>query len=395
MPDARRPGAAAGLADPPSAGRRQAAEPLNGPIGGAGVISCSIIVANYNYQDYIGAAISSALAVDWPDKEVIVVDDASTDNSKEVIDGFGDQVIAYFRPKSHQLGAHKFGLEHSTGDVVILLDADDLLEPEVIREVAQVWRPGISKVQFRMAVIDSNGAQLGTAIPQFPRRDHYQKLRRTFPRTMTYTTPPGSGNAYARDFVAKAYAMTPPTMRWSDDVLLTLAPIMGDIVTIRKPLVRYRVHDANDGAMRSLDANKFRNRLQQDVLKAALLGTACRQLSLPVPRDPLAHATHHLQYRLASYLVEPAAHPFPEDRFLHLLWRLVYSMARSSEIRFGYKSVLIVWAVACALAPPRYRRNLVQWRFAAVSRPAAIGRLLAIFSSLRTPRLPDRARSAR
>jgi glycosyltransferase involved in cell wall biosynthesis len=354
-------------------------------------MKCSIIIANYNYRDYVGAAISSALAIDWPDKEVIVVDDASTDDSKTVIDGFRDRVKAYFRPKTHQLGAQKYGFEHSTGDVVILLDADDLLEPEVMREVASVWRPGVSKVQFRMALIDAGGAQLGTAIPQFPQRDHYQKSRRTHLRTMDYTTPPGSGNAYARDFVAKAYAMAPPAMRWSDNVLVPLAPIMGEVVTIRKPLVRYRIHNANDGAQRSLDARKFRNQLQQDTLSAAVFGTVCRSLSLPVARDPLAHFPRHLQYRLASYLVEPSAHPFPEDRLSCLLWRLVYSTATSSQMRFRDRSILIAWTVACALMPPRYRRRLVEWRFAPTSRPAAIVNLLTVLSSMRTPRLPDRA----
>ena len=87
----------------------------------------SVIIANYNYADFVGAAISSALAVDWPDKEVIVVDDASTDDSRSVIDGFRGKVAPYFRPKSHQLGAHIFGFEQSTGDVIIFLDADDLL----------------------------------------------------------------------------------------------------------------------------------------------------------------------------------------------------------------------------------------------------------------------------
>src|SRR5215472_15830088 len=66
----------------------------------------SVIIANYNYRNFVGAAITSALAVDWPDKEVIVVDDASTDDSRSVIDGFRGQVAAYFRPKSYQLGAH-------------------------------------------------------------------------------------------------------------------------------------------------------------------------------------------------------------------------------------------------------------------------------------------------
>src|SRR6202048_5051343 len=140
----------------------------------------SVIIANYNYRDFVGAAISSALAIDWPDKEVIVVDDASTDGSRPVIEGFSGRVAAYFRPKSHQLGAHMFGFEQSTGDVIIFLDADDLLEPEVMQEVAKVCRLGISKVHYRMNLIDATGTQVGSAIPQFPPKDDPEKLRRTY-----------------------------------------------------------------------------------------------------------------------------------------------------------------------------------------------------------------------
>ena len=271
----------------------------------------SVIIANYNYRDFVGAAISSALAVDWPDKEVIVVDDASTDNSRSVIDGFRGKVAAYFRPKSNQLGAHIFGFEQSTGDIIIFLDADDLLEPEVMQEVAKVWRPGVSKVQYRMNLIDAAGAQLGTALPQFPLRDDTEKLRRTFLRTMTYATPPGSGNAYSRDFVRTAFAMAPETIPESDAILLTLAPMMGDILTIRKPLGRIRIHATNTWGMRSLEPAKIRKRLQQDAELARLFATASQQLHLPVARDPLSRNFNHLQFRFASYLVEPSAHPFP------------------------------------------------------------------------------------
>ena len=160
----------------------------------------SVIIANYNYRDFVGAAIESALAVDWLDKEVIVVDDASTDDSRIIIERFQGRVAAYFRPKSNQLGAHTFGFEQSNGEIIIFLDSDDLLEPEVMQEVAKVWRPGVSKVQYRMNVIDANGTQLGTAIPQFPPKDDPAKLRRDYLRTTAYTTPPGSGNAYSCKF---------------------------------------------------------------------------------------------------------------------------------------------------------------------------------------------------
>jgi glycosyltransferase involved in cell wall biosynthesis len=351
----------------------------------------SIIIANYNYRDFVGAAIESALAVDWPNKEVIVVDDASTDDSRSIIEGFHGRVAAYFRPKSYQLGAHIFGFEQSTGDLIIFLDADDLLEPDVMLEVAKVWRPGLSKVQYRMNVIDATGTQLGSAIPQFPPKDDPEKLRRTFLRTMTYTTPPGSGNAYSRDFVRNAFAMAPKTIPESDAVLVTLAPMMGIILTIRKPLARYRIHATNTMALQSLDAAKFRSHLQQDAELALLFATASRTLHLPVADDPLSRSFNHLQYRFASYLIEPSAHPFPGDTVIGLGWRLVCAAITYSQMRLRDRTILLVWVVACALAPPYYRRNLILWRFAAISRPRVVKTLLGAFSSLRSLRLPERA----
>jgi glycosyltransferase involved in cell wall biosynthesis len=351
----------------------------------------SIIIANYNYRDFVGAAIESALAVDWPDKEVIVVDDASTDDSRNVIDNFRGKVAAYFRPKSYQLGAHMFGFEQSTGDVIIFLDADDLLEPEVMKEVARVWRPGVSKVQYRMNLIDATGAQLGTAIPQFPLTDDMEKLRRTFLRTMTYTTPPGSGNAYSRDFVQIAFAMAPATIPESDAVLLTLAPMMGDILTIRRPLARVRIHATNTWGMLSLDPVKIRKRLQQDAELALLFASASQQLHLPLVHDPLSRNFNHLQYRFASHLVEPSAHPFPGDTAMGLGCRLFYAAITYSQMPLRERTILLVWIIACALTPSSYRRNLIEWRFVAISRPAVVRRLLGTLSSLRSTRLPDRA----
>jgi glycosyltransferase involved in cell wall biosynthesis len=352
----------------------------------------SVIIANHNYGDFVGAAITSALTLDWPDKEVIVVDDASTDHSNSVIDSFGGEVAAYFRPKSNQLGAHKFGFARSTGNVVIFLDADDLLEPEVMQEIAKAWRPGVSKIQYRMNLINEAGAQLGSAIPQFPPDDDPQRLRRAYLRTMAYTTPPGSGNAYSRDFVEKAYPMAPSTMRWSDDVLLLLAPILGDVLTIRKSLARCRIHAANNTALRSLnDAGKLRDRLREDIEKAALFRTVCHQMHLEIPRDPLRYSLNHLQYRLASYLVDPKAHPFPRETLLGLVYRLLYSTAASSQLALRDKAILLAWVIACGLTPRPCRRNLVEWRFAPTSRPAVIKTLLALFSSLRSTRLPDQA----
>jgi hypothetical protein len=349
----------------------------------------SVIIANHNYRDFVGAAIDSALGVDWPDKEVIVVDDASSDDSRTIIEGFGGRIAAYFRPKSHQLGAHMFGFEQSSGDVIIFLDADDLLEREVMQEVGRVWRPGVSKVQYRMNLIDAAGSQLESAIPQFPSKDDPQRLRRDYLRTMAYTTPPGSGNAYSRDFVREAFAVG-ATIPQSDAVLLTLAPLLGDVLTIPKPLARYRIHDGSYGAMGSVSAFKLRGFLHQDAEKAHLFARVSHQLGLSIPSDPLKSSLNHLQYRLASYLVEPETHPFATDTKSALMCRLICSAIKSSQMRARDRTILICWAIACAAVPQNYRQNLVLWRFTATARPAAIKTLLGVLSSLRSPRLPDR-----
>ena len=168
--------------------------------------------------------------------------------------------------------------------------------------------------------------------------------------------------------------------------------MMGDIFTIRKPLARLRIHGASWGAMmESLSTFKLRQLLLQDVERAHLFATVSRQLRLPVSRDPLKHSFHHLQYRLASYLVEPSAHPFPEDTKSSLVFRLMSSVAKSSQMRLRDRAILLAWTIACALTPSYYRRNLILWRFSAISRPAVVRTLLCTLSSLRSTRLSDRA----
>ena len=61
------------------------------------VILLSIIINNYNYGQYVGAAIDSALAQTYAEVEVIVVDDGSTDTSRQVIDSYGHRIVPMFK----------------------------------------------------------------------------------------------------------------------------------------------------------------------------------------------------------------------------------------------------------------------------------------------------------
>lgn len=98
----------------------------------------SLIVNNYNYERFLGNAIDSALQQTYSPLEVIVVDDGSQDNSRELIASYGDRVIPIFKPNGGQASAFNAGFAASRGDIICFLDADDLFLPEKVAVVVEV-----------------------------------------------------------------------------------------------------------------------------------------------------------------------------------------------------------------------------------------------------------------
>lgn len=86
----------------------------------------SVVVTNHNYGQYVGQAIDSAKA---NNAEVIVVDDASTDNSLEVIRAHTPDKIISKRDNEGVASARNSGIDAATGDLIVCLDADDYLSP--------------------------------------------------------------------------------------------------------------------------------------------------------------------------------------------------------------------------------------------------------------------------
>jgi glycosyltransferase involved in cell wall biosynthesis len=89
----------------------------------------SVVIPNYNHAQYVGDAIRSVLAQGYHNYEIIVVDDGSTDNSREVIAAFGDQVRCIFQQNAGLSAARNTGIKASKGSLIGVLDADDMYEP--------------------------------------------------------------------------------------------------------------------------------------------------------------------------------------------------------------------------------------------------------------------------
>jgi glycosyltransferase involved in cell wall biosynthesis len=96
----------------------------------------SLLIPCHNAERWIDAAISSSLAQTWPETEIIVLDDGSTDGSLEIIRGFGDQVQWESSPNRGGGTARNRLLELAGGEWVQYLDADDWLMPRKIERQA-------------------------------------------------------------------------------------------------------------------------------------------------------------------------------------------------------------------------------------------------------------------
>lgn len=100
----------------------------------------SILINNYNYEGFVSQAINSALAQTYSNVEVIVVDDGSIDNSREIIAGYGDRIITVFKENGGQASALNAGFAVCKGEIICLLDADDLFLPERVSEVVKLFQ---------------------------------------------------------------------------------------------------------------------------------------------------------------------------------------------------------------------------------------------------------------
>jgi hypothetical protein len=139
----------------------------------------SIVIRCFNHDRYVGEAIDSSLAQSWPDTEVVVVDDGSTDNSAAVIRRRpGVRLVQ--QTNRGLAAARNAGLAACRGDVVIFLDADDRLWPDAARTAMRVLaeHPDAGMVFGRCQVIDAAGHPLPSEPPPAGPLSYHELLRR-------------------------------------------------------------------------------------------------------------------------------------------------------------------------------------------------------------------------
>ncbi len=238
----------------------------------------SIVISSYNYARFLGAAIDSALAQTWRQTEVIVVDDGSTDGSRELIATYAGRVIPVLKSNGGMASTQNAGFAAARGEVTVFLDADDALLPTAVEEAVQRCSdPGVVRVQWNMWEIDAGGARTGRQVPgrTLKRGDLRTRLIEEGPDACV--GPPTSGNAWPRHFLSQVLPIPESLFRQhSDTYLMMLAPLYGTIEALAVPQGLYRVHGDNDYACQPVDEKNRRN-LQMYDLRCQLLAEHLRQ----------------------------------------------------------------------------------------------------------------------
>lgn len=207
----------------------------------------SIIINNYNYGRFLKEAIDSALNQTYPNTEVIVVDDGSTDNSHEIIAEYGKQIIPILKENRGQPSAFNAGFKVSTGTIVLFLDADDMLLPSALASFANLFEmPEVVKVHWALWEIDGDGYATNRLVPSYSLSEGDLRQMVIDRGPAGYATPPTSGNAWAKAFLEQAFPVPEcGDKHGADAYLCMLAPIYGRIIRLDKPQGYYRTHLAN------------------------------------------------------------------------------------------------------------------------------------------------------
>jgi glycosyltransferase involved in cell wall biosynthesis len=213
----------------------------------------SILINNYNYARYLRAAIDSALQQTYPKVEVIVVDDGSTDSSREIIASYGERVVAVFKENGGQGSAFNAGVRASHGDILCFLDSDDFFYSDKVSHVVEAfWQRGLNSRPMMMhhllTPIDLRGARIEgplrgqTHVSPMNRYSFAQRHRFVW-----YEAGPTTTISINRALACRLFPIPERGVRISgDDFVVCGASLIGEIYSIGKDLGAYRVHENNN-----------------------------------------------------------------------------------------------------------------------------------------------------
>ena len=274
----------------------------------------SVVITNRDYGRFVGDAVTSALA--QTGAETIVVDDGSTDDSIARLAPFEGRIRLLHTDGRGQAAAMNAGVEAARGGIVVFLDADDRLAPDLCERVRPVFAgdPTVARVHFPLRRIDVRGAPSGGTVPPVPSAMPHGDLRRAVaahPDDLAWQ--PTSGNAYRRSVLDRVLPIPEADYRISADHWLNaLTALHGPVRRLEEIGGDYRIHGSNADARTGFDLARVQAILaRSQVTQRAVVEHAAR---LGIPAGPPGRSVSFQANRMVSLRLGPADHPVAGDR---------------------------------------------------------------------------------
>ena len=355
----------------------------------------SIIVASYNNEPFLAAAIDSALGQDYPLCEVIVVDDCSTDNSRAIIASYCDRIRSVLRESNgHQVAALNSAWPLARHPILIFLDSDDLLFPHAAATVAGLWTAATVKMQYPLVTIDKAGRQLNHVAPKYPPHLDTATLRTQLLHTGGSLNSPSSGNAYSRSLLEAVtrdggFDLENTREHWMDAILECNAPFYGEVVTLYQPLASYRVHDGGYTSRHTIENVRFAHAFRHYDFKLDYFRRRCQFWGLPFDPDVARNRSLWvLECRLAADKLASVRDPMGEP-----IWRTLSRALKAcidAHLPVSNRIIRAAWFVIVAVSPRIVARRVIALRFISHERPAWLERLTGVIANITSWRRPLR-----
>ncbi|MDV7102880.1 glycosyltransferase family A protein [Vibrio sp. TH_r3] len=311
----------------------------------------SIVINNYNYQEYVAKALNSALEQDYANVEVVIVDDGSTDKSAEIIRSFNLEK-AVFQTNAGQISAMNAGFNLSSGEVVIFLDSDDYLYPECCSEIAKCFKENIMAYQYKLDTVRADETKMNIDAPPC---DLLLDKHQDFIYKHGYIpSAPMSGMAYSRQYLQSVLPADPSIWQSAyDGYLIYVAAATGDVVSINRCLGAYRQHNKSESEHGNTSMRKHRHMLDCQILYAKGIKKRAFQVSsLSLQLDNLLGA-YHWKRRLDSYLLDRSNHRYSTDNKFFLAKNMFKAFYHDPLIDSKRKTKNLFLSLLYMLAPTK------------------------------------------
>src|SRR5947209_765156 len=256
----------------------------------------TILINNRNYGEYLPRSIESSLRQSYGNTGVVVVDDGSTDKSRVVLSTYGREITAVLKEQGGQASAISKGVSVSRGELICLLDSDDVFEEDKVARVVEAFStdPRIGWVFHGMTKTKmSDGAVIEAYGPE---RSGYMDLRDSVRAgEIPVTTPATSALCFRRSFLETVVPMPEaPGVEISDAYLKIVALGTAPGYLLTDCLTRQMLHERN----------RFTSAADEPIRQARIYIRTARELRSRFPE--LKAISDKL---IATALVESAGHP--------------------------------------------------------------------------------------